>query len=314
MKHFDFAMTPLHQLNHFSKKWNIDILCKRDDLFTKAGGGSKARMLQYILHPLFVDKIKVLITAGGPCSNYNRAAALACAELGIKMKLISYTDNPSEYSSSLNHYIANLAGVDFTFCDKVNVPSTIQDAIEKAKEAGCNYRYLYGGGKSLEGVYAYYDAVKELRKQYSGELSAIFVACGTGTTLTGICAGAQEYFPKTEVHAISIARDYQTEIKVLKENLANINIYLNTKYDFSNLFFHDEFLLGGYGRSTPEELEVIKECISNQGMLIDPTYSGKAFYGMSEIIKQIKFKKSPILFWNTGGNMNLFSQKEIFKC
>ena len=91
----------------------MDIWCKRDDLFIKAGGGSKARMLQYILYPFVSENIKVLITAGGPCSNFNRATALMCAELGIRVKPVSYTDTFLEYETSLNHFITDLAGVEF---------------------------------------------------------------------------------------------------------------------------------------------------------------------------------------------------------
>ena len=70
MQHLKFDVTPLEELSYYSQKFNIRCLCKRDDLFNKAGGGSKARMLQYILYPLYNEKVDVFLTAGGPCSNY----------------------------------------------------------------------------------------------------------------------------------------------------------------------------------------------------------------------------------------------------
>lgn len=312
MNHLDFRPTPLERLNYFSDKWNLNILCKRDDLFTKAGGGNKSRMLQYILYPLHENKVTVLLTAGGPCSNYNRATALMCSELGIQMKLVSYTDNASEYESSLNYYITRLAGVEHIYCDKSVVPETIQKIETKLQKDIISYRCLYGGGKSLEGVYAYYDAVRELRQQHDERLDKVFIACGTGTTLVGVCCGMQEFFPETEVHAISVARDYKSEYPVLKEDLAYLNEYLNSSFDLSNLVFHDEYLLGGYGHSSHLELEVIRECASKQGMLIDPTYSGKAFYGMSQLLLKESVHGATILFWNTGGLMNLLSQRTNF--
>lgn len=315
MNHLDFQVTPLNELKYWSKKWGVELLCKRDDLFAQAGGGSKARMLQYILYQLVENKIEVLITAGGPCSNYNRAAALLCAHYGIKMKLISYTDFIDEYETSLNHHLVKLAGADIIFCKKKEVPQTIQKVIEEVKSAGKSYQYLYGGGKSLEGVFAYYDAVKELYHQYSGRLDAVFVACGTGTTLTGICAGMQKYFPNAIVHAISTARTYEDEKVVLNEDMGYLNTYLNANYDFSNLCFHDEFLLGGYGQTSVKELDIIRECISKEGMLIDPTYSGKAFYGMSELLPtmaKVNDTRFSVLFWNTGGIFNLLSAKKLY--
>lgn len=311
MKHLDFSPTPVHKLDFYSKKWGMDIWCKRDDLFSKAGGGSKARMLQYILYPFVSEDIKVLVTAGGPCSNFNRATALMCAELGIKVKLISYTDNTSEYKTSLNHFITKLSGVDFVYCNKNEVPETINEVLSIIKQSGIKYKFVYGGGKSIEGLCAYYDGVKELREQFSEKLDAIFVACGTGTTLAGICAGAQAFFPGTKVYGISVARTLEKEKDVLKEDMDILNSYLGTKYDFSNLFFHDEFISGGYSKATIEELRVIRECVAKQGMIIDPTYSGKAFYGMSKIISEFN-RDSSVLFWNTGGYMNLLSQRNLF--
>ena len=57
--------------------------------------------------------------------------------------------------------------------------------------------------------------------------------------------------------------------------------------------------------TSQEELTVIQEVVSKEGMLVDPTYSGKAFYGMSNLVA--KGTKKNVLFWNTGGMMNLLS-------
>ena len=41
------------------------------------------------------------------------------------------------------------------------------------------------------------------------------------------------------------------------------------------------------------------------GLVFDTTYSGKAFYGMMDIIKKKGLKDKKIVFWHTGGIMNL---------
>lgn len=309
MEHFDFIPTPVMRLPYYSCKYGVELLVKRDDFFPSALGGSKARMLQYILYPLVQRGIKTVVTAGGPCSNFNRAIALLCAEHGMKLKLVSYTDNPKEYETSLNNYLVGLTHSEYIYCEKANVPQTIADVMDKEnKDFTC---FIYGGGKSLSGIFAYYEAIKELKAQVD-EIDDLFVACGTGTTLTGICAGMQMYYPKATVHAISVARDYDAEFPVLVENMDLLNRYLDTSYDFSKLDFHDEFLCGGYAKSCVEEVTMIKECISNEGMVIDPTYVGKAFYGMNSLLADKKYCGRKILFWNTGGLINLLSQKELF--
>ena len=76
--------------------------------------------------------------------------------------------------------------------------------------------------------------------------------------------------------------------------------------------FHDDFLNGGYSKTSPEELRTIQECISHEGLIIDPTYAGKAFWRMTSILEKREYKNKKLLFWNTGGLMNLLSQKEEF--
>ena len=118
-------------------------------------------------------------------------------------------------------------------------------------------------------------------------------------------AGKEDRF---EVHAKADDIQSGMEKEVLEEDMAYIKDYTGKNYDFTNLKFHDEFLLGGYGKTSEEELEVIREVVSKDGMLVDPTYSGKAFYGMTKLIP--KGTQKNILFWNTGGIMNLLSQKQ----
>lgn len=308
MKHLPFNATPVHLLPYFSKKLGVTLLTKRDDSFLEAGGGSKARMLQYILADVNPNNCDVLLTAGGPCSNFNRACALMCSKLGVKMHLVEYTDNPDEFETSMNYYICNLANIKTTRCNKTDVVDTLNTIRNSYKNK--LLKNIYGGGKSLEGIYAYYDAIKELQSQCD-KIDHLFVACGTGTTLTGICAGMHEYFPEAKVHAISVARKYEDEIGVLEEDMQLLNEYLHTKYDFSNLEYSDNYICGGYAKYNDSLFGTIKECISNEGMLIDPTYSGKAFYGMiNEIsVNRSLYLNKNILFWNTGAVFNLLSTK-----
>lgn len=144
MKHLDFTPTPVKSLPYYSEKFGCQLLCKRDDLFAEAGGGNKARMLQYILADVNRLNCDVLVTAGGPCSNFNRACALMCAKIGVSMHLVEYTDNPDEFQSSLNYFLCKLAGITRTRCKKDNVPDTIKRALDSY--FGKKVKFVYGGG------------------------------------------------------------------------------------------------------------------------------------------------------------------------
>lgn len=308
MKHIEFEITPISYLDHFSRKWNTNIYCKRDDLFLRAGGGNKVRMLNYILYPIIHTDVKTIVTAGGPNSNFNRALALMCAEFGLNLNIISYTDHQEEYLKSLNHKIINLTRTNYIYCKKTEVPEVINHLLKAYDEQSLLYKFIYGGGKSLEGIFAYYDAIRELRSQSDIDYEHFFVACGTGTTVAGMSAGLRDFYPKAKLHAISVARSWEMEEKVLNEDLCILGEFLHKTYDTSNIVFYENYLSGGYACADGDILSVIKEAVAFQGLLLDPIYSGKAFRGMSDVLKSGKLKNRNILFWHTGGMFNLLSE------
>jgi D-cysteine desulfhydrase len=73
----------------------------------------------------------------------------------------------------------------------------------------------------------------------------------------------------------------------------------------------DGYVGRGYAESRPEELELITQIARSEGILLDPVYTGKAFYGLVT-----ELKKSPgalgarIVFVHTGGLFGLFPKAE----
>src|SRR5690606_6608694 len=100
--HFDFLPTPLSRMDRWSEEFGCNLFMKRDDLFEHGGGGSKARMLQYILWTAKKKQADYILTAGGPYSNFNRALALLCKKHGFRMRLVLYDKNTHINKYSLN--------------------------------------------------------------------------------------------------------------------------------------------------------------------------------------------------------------------
>ncbi|MCJ7496672.1 MAG: pyridoxal-phosphate dependent enzyme, partial [candidate division Zixibacteria bacterium] len=69
----------------------------------------------------------------------------------------------------------------------------------------------------------------------------------------------------------------------------------------------------GYALNTKEELEFIKAFISQTGMLLYPVYTGKAMFGLVDMMKKGEFSKNKdVIFLHTGGGFGLFPVKEKF--
>ena len=88
-----------------------------------------------------------------------------------------------------------------------------------------------------------------------------------------------------------------------------LNTYLDANYNFASLHYSDAYLFGGYAVYNDELTTAIQKAISQEGILLDPCYTGKAWYGMLHIIRQNpeQYKGKNILFWHTGGMFNLLS-------
>jgi len=71
--------------------------------------------------------------------------------------------------------------------------------------------------------------------------------------------------------------------------------------------FRDQWIGKGYGEVFPELTSTIR-IASERGLITDPTYTGKALTALFEMANTGEIPpKSKVLFWHTGGIMNLLS-------
>lgn len=284
-----------------------DILIARDDLFPSFMGGNKARKMEHILTDIMANQHNAVVTTGGIQSNHCRVAALACAFYNWPCKLILHGSREQFYAEKGNALIMRSAGALPEFVDAVDIGPAMEKAMEVFKATGLRPYYLYGGGHNRAGVNAYVKAVFELKASLPPEYTPdhIFLASGTGSTQAGILAGCWEVgWQHTRVHGISVARGKERGREAILESLGFLD--LDTEHMSTSIEFDDSFLFGGYGRTTGELQNFIERVAAQSGLIMDSTYSGKAFYGMVEIIKQ-KDLKGNILFWHTGGLFNLMA-------
>jgi 1-aminocyclopropane-1-carboxylate deaminase/D-cysteine desulfhydrase-like pyridoxal-dependent ACC family enzyme len=328
MEHFLFIETPVEYLPAVSKEYSNHIYVKRDDTFHCAGGGNKARKLQYILYKAQQEGYNAVVTAGDINSNHNRATALMCTKLHIKVKLIIHNEHPENEKYSINSFLSRLCGAELIYCSKSDVAKTMDNAMSDFKKEGYSPYYIWGGGHCLEGSFAYYDAVKNLKEQITFIPDYVFFASGTGTTHAGIHVGMKHFFPAAKVVGISISRDTQRGIDAIYESVIELEEYLKfAKTNKKSIIFIDNFVGNEYESIYDDEILCIKKTIRDEGLLLDPTYTGKAFYGMLNCLSHTQINPSPpngealtcalpinknILFWHTGGIFNLCSNKEYF--
>lgn len=308
MNHFAFTETPITTSEYLSDKLSAYIQFKREDLFEYAGGGSKARMLQYILRDALDRKATYILTAGGPYSNFSRALALMVGKLGLKMRLVLYDKNKHIGKHSLNKQICDWAGVEYVSCEPNAVAETIEAELDKLRAAGEVPYYIWGGGKSPQGVHAYRACVKAMAGQVTTPPDFIFTAVGTGTTLAGLALGCADVFPNARVVGISVARTKGLVEQVVDNIFAQYDNHVGDKHLCAarNYDIVDDYLLGGYGKYNDAMGSFVNQVIRNEGLILDHIYVGKALYGLFDMVASGQIKKqATIVFMNTGGLFNI---------
>jgi D-cysteine desulfhydrase len=304
---FPFEETPIQYFESLSKILGISLFLKRDDLFPEAGGGNKARKSQYILEKAKTTGHNAVVTCGDINSNHNRVTALMAAKIGFKAVLVVHNGKLDEEWCSPNILISRIAGAEFVYCSRPDVGLVMDNAMDKLRTEGYNPYYIWGGGHCLEGSYSYYDAV--YRFDFDAlNFDYVVFASGTGTTHAGIHVGFREHNSDCKVIGISVSRDKQRGINEIFKSVTQLEEFLDLGdiIRISDIKLYDDYLLGGYGYYSHNEMDLIQHIAVSEGLLLDPVYTGKAFYGMKDLIKRgIIQQNSRVLFWHTGGLNNL---------
>lgn len=299
--------TPLMKLQYLG----VNLFIKRDDLYPISGGGNKGRKAEYILAKCVADGKNAVVTCGGEQSNHVRATAIRCKELGLACTIVIHAPDTNNNEGNLK--LLRILGIKIVFCDMASVANVMDEEMAEYVTQGYNPFYIWGGGHCIEGTQAYYDAAIEAQKQSDVTFDYVFHASGTGTTQAGLHLGFKTVSPTTKVIGVSVARQNPRGTEAITSSIAEFITKNKLASNLSkNVMFDDNFMCGGYENTSSEQLEMIKRVANSTGIILDPTYTGKAWYGMEQYLKSGTVKPgSNVLFWHTGGLLNLMASKLI---
>lgn len=293
MNAFDFD-SPLHSSELLSDLLDVDLYFKRDDLLPFPLSGNKVRKVSAELSEL-PAKTTHVVTTGDIGSNHCRTTAIMCAQLGIQCHLVLHNQSAHAYSAALELF--EVLNATYTVVPVSEIAESISSYCERITEEGGVIHTIPGGCHTRAGANAYANAVSRLKTQFD----AVIVASGTGATQGGIVGGLLGLGRDTPVYGISVARDYHHGVHPVLE--AAQWVYPETR--LANIIFLDQFRAGGYGKVDQNVIEAIYWA-GRAGIIVDPTYTGKAMYGLRELVKSGAIAAGKrVLFWHTGGLGNL---------
>ncbi len=135
------------------------------------------------------------------------------------------------------------------------------------------------------------------------------LASGSAGTHAGLAIALADVLPQLDVIGVTVSRtDAAQRPKV--EGLVERTLQLlgHEAQAVPTVHLWDQYFGPRYGEANAGTLDAIRLLASQEGLLLDPVYTGKAMAGLLDGIRRDRFvKPGPILFLHTGGSPALFA-------
>ena len=296
MQYQQLPPIPLQQIKlDFLEEKNIQLHVLREDLIHPTISGNKWRKLYYNLQEASNQGKNQLLTFGGAFSNHIAATAAAGNQFGFKTVGIIRGEEHLPLNSTLQLAVDN--GMELKYISR----SLYKDEkynpalIEKLKNEVGDFYLIPEGGSNAFAVKGCTEIIKNIGLDYD----IICCACGTGGTIAGIIAVADETkeiigfpalkggeFLKNDIQQLLV--DYQQQFLV---EINHQNWSLNTDYHF-----------GGYAKTSIELIDFVNDFYQNHTIPLDLIYTGKMLFGILHLAKTTAFfNGKKIVAIHTGG-------------
>ena len=329
--HFAQLPTPIHKLERLSGEVGKEIYVWRDDLTGFGESGNKVRKLEYLLAQAVEREATWLVTCGGPQSNHARAAVLLGRRLGMGVSVI-VREPPEGRDPSApwtgNWLLERIAGATITSVDFETYREVgsvydpfLEEEADRLRRSGEVPFIVPEGGSCPVGCLGYRRAAGEMIKSWIGMgldgrgPDALFFALGSGGTHAGLVLGYQaQQLDTSHLCAVNVCNTkayFERRVgRLLEETCAEFSIEPKPW----TLRIFDGHVGEGYARTTDDDLRFFCRIARQEGILLDPCYTGKAFRGMlSEIGKDPAAFGLRILFLHTGGVFANFAYADRFQ-
>ncbi len=309
--------TPVMELNSIEGN---RIFSKREDTIPFSFGGNKVRFAQYYLEDMERRGADAMILYGGYHSNLCRILSAACLKKGIPCSMIHMVDDIDPEEKSCNMTLIQASGVKEYRCHKDGIAACVQQAMDDFRQQGRVPYYIhgniYGKGNETTPMRAYVDVYREICMQERSmglKFDYIFLATSTNSTQSGLVAAHAMDGDDRKIIGISVTRSAERASTVIAENLKAYQKKYDAAYRLCcspEILVEDAYLAGGYGCENEEIRQVIREAYLKDGMNLDATYTGKAFWGMKEYLRTHHIQGKNVLFLHTGGTPLFFDALE----
>lgn len=313
--HLPTPLEPLHRLS--AMLGGPELWIKRDDQTGLATGGNKTRKLEFLVADALAQEADTLISCGATQSNHARQTAAAAAKFGMACTLVLRGEEPPQAQGNL--LLDRLLGAEVVWAGDEPLVERMEAVADDLRAQGRRpYVVPYGGSNPL-GASGYVAAMEELLAQCAERdlhFDHIVLASSSGGTQAGLMVGARALGYEGRILGISVDPTADRLRQTLADLATATADRLGLGFTFAPEDFDvvDRYLGGGYAVIGDLEREAIRTLARVEGILLDPVYTGRAFGGLLDLIRQGAFgPQERVLFWHTGGIPGLFGFAEMLR-
>lgn len=300
--------TPLYQLPNVSRVLGRKVWVKRDDMTGVALGGNKVRKLEFLLADAIQQGAELVMTTGGGQSNHAMLTAACALRLGLEPLLL--LKKRGVWQRRGNQILNHLMGVDVRFIDTDSYDEIYADMERIGAASGKPFYRIPCGGSNPLGSLGYVACMHEVAEQaklLGVRFDRIVCATGSGGTHAGTALGARLFLPGARVTGVEVDTDpFEIIVPELIRGAADL-----LELDRERMSRDVELtpMWGeGYAIPSKEGNAAVKFMARNEGIILDPVYTGKAFAGLLKLNQQGAFDGAEnILFLHTGGAGGIFA-------
>lgn len=289
------------------------IWCKRDDLIHPIISGNKWRKLSCSITKLVsTNKPKSqieIISFGGGHSNHLHALAYICHVLGYAFTAIvrgHYEGNETPCLQDLVAWSANIVYVDKIQYKHYTDASQIehQTSLARLQASYPNAVIIPEGGYSIDALAGSETCLAEIAQQVSERCAkqtlppptktVVVTPVATGATLAGLFSAG-----RFDILGIAVLKG----VGYLEQNINDLLGLKPQRGSESTWQINHDFVTRGYAKSSAELDAFISTWNqANPALQVEPCYSGKALWGLVELLKSGSLQDySDIIFLHTGG-------------
>lgn len=288
---------------------------KRDDETGSDLSGNKVRKLEFLLAEAVEKRCDVVITCGGIQSNHCRATAVAARRLGLDSVLFLRGAAPAHADGNILLDLLVGAQPIFITPDEYGHRGELMAAEAQRLEAQGRRPYVIPeGGSNALGAWGYVSMLQELVEQgFAGRIRHLFCATGSAGTLAGLHLGVRLLGLPITPWGVAVCDNEPYFRARVMEIVADFRDLFGVSVDLAPEAVRvvEGYRGPGYALTYPRLLDLVRRLSAEEGLLLDPVYTGKAFLAMSDLLMDGTIPpEDEVAFIHTGGIFSLFAYRD----